>query len=308
MPGLNRDASGASAIALDECIARLDEYGCDLGTPDGIERVSGLLAGLYANRDFLVDAAMAALKDGCAGQAAANAYGGQVLLLHRVEGRYFIRANFWPAMDDPVARASGAAHYSYAVAHDHNFDFLTVGYLGPGYRSDWYDYDGDAVVGVTGEPVDLRLAERGSLGPGRLLHYRAHRDIHAQFPPDSLSVSINIVPEHPALVWRDQYQFDLGRQVIAGIQTATPAEAMLRLAAHFGSGNGQDLVADLASRHPSHRVRWRAWRALIGAAPDMAGRTALAQQAASAPSDLVAGEARAMLVRLAGHDSRAGAL
>jgi hypothetical protein len=227
-----------------------------------------------------------------------NAYGAQVLLLHRAEGQFFIRANFWPAADDPVVRASGTAHYAYDLAHDHNFDFLTVGYLGPGYRSDWYDYDHADVVGYAGEPVDLTLTERGQLTPGRLLHYRAHRDIHAQHPPPSLSVSLNIVPENPGLLWRDQYIFDLDRQEVAGIQTVVPSEALLKLAVHFGDGNGYDLAEQLAAHHPSHRVRWSAWRALIGAANAPAERLATAERAAAAPSPLVAAQARAMLDHL----------
>jgi hypothetical protein len=295
MPGLNRDATGADPIDLAECVARLSEDGCNLTCEDGIERAAGLLARLHANRDFLVDAALAALKDGCAQQQAGNAYGGQVLLLHRREGHFFIRANFWPAMDDPVARASGAAHYSYDAAHDHNFDFVTVGYLGPGYRSDWYDYDHDAVIGYAGEPVALNLTERGQLTPGRLLHYRAHRDIHAQHPPQSLSVSLNIVPENPGILWRDQYMFDLDRHTVAGIQTAVPSEAMLKLAVHFGAGNGRDLAEYMAACHPSHRVRWSAWRALIGIPTTADARLEMVQRAARAPSALVAGQARVML-------------
>jgi hypothetical protein len=34
-------------------------------------------------------------------------------------------------------RASGAAAFVYGLPHDHNFDFLTLGYFGPGYWSDY---------------------------------------------------------------------------------------------------------------------------------------------------------------------------
>lgn len=307
MPGLNRDAAGSAALDLAECIARLTETGCDLQSEDGVEHAAGLLAGLHANREFLVDAALAELKQGCVGQVADNAYGAQVLLLHRQEGAFFIRANFWPSMDEPVARASGAAHYAYHLAHDHNFDFLTVGYLGPGYRSDWYEYDHDQVVGISGEPVALRLTERGQLSPGRLLHYRAHRDIHSQLPPPSLSVSLNIVPERPGMLWRDQYVFDLDRSCVAGIQTMVPSEVMLKLAVHFGGGNGLDLAHHVAGHHPSERVRWSAWRALIGLPGTRAGQIALVERAAAAASPLVAGQARGMLDLLGESERDAGA-
>jgi hypothetical protein len=294
MPSLNRTATG-EPIDFAEFIARLSEGGADLDTEDALETQAGLLGRLHANRDFLVDAALAGLKERCGTQAATNGYGAQVLLLHRAEGRFFVRANFWPSFDDPVARASGRSHYSYDVPHDHNFNFLTVGYLGPGYRSDWFEYDHDAVAGYREEAVDLRLTERGQLTPGRLLHYRAHVDIHHQLPPDSLSVSINIVPEHPGLLWRDQYIFDLDRSQVAAIQTAVPTETLLKLAVHFGSENGADVVEDFAKHHPSHRVRWSAWRALAGCCSDQKSRDAVYERAAYSGSALVEGQARCML-------------
>jgi hypothetical protein len=297
MPGLNRVANG-DAIDFAEFIARLEEGGAQLDTPDAVERQAGLLGRLNANRDFLVDAAISALKERCGTQSATNGYGAQVMLLHRREGKFFVRANFWPSFDDPVARASGRSHYSYDVPHDHNFDFLTVGYLGPGYRSDWFEYEHERVAGYVGESVDLRLTERGQLTPGRLLHYRAHVDIHHQLPPESPSVSINIVPEHPGLLWRDQYVLDLDRSCIAAIQTVVPAETLLKLAVHFGEGNGHDLVHDFARRHSSHRVRWTAWRALAGQSGDADAQRACYEAAARSESALVAGQARTMLERL----------
>ena len=38
-------------------------------------------------------------------------------------------------------KASGISPFFYHVPHDHNFSFLTVGYLGPGYWSEYYEYD-----------------------------------------------------------------------------------------------------------------------------------------------------------------------
>jgi hypothetical protein len=299
MPGLNRNASG-EPIDFAEFIARLEENGATLDNEDALERQAALLGRLWANRDFLVDRAMAALKDRCGTQRMTNGYGAQVMLLHRSEGRFFVRANFWPSLDeDPVARASGRSHYSYDLPHDHNFDFLTVGYLGPGYRSDWYDYDHDLVAGYAGERVDLRLTERGQLSPGKMLHYRAHRDIHFQLPPESMSISINIVPENPGLLWRDQYIFDLDHAAVAATQTAVPSEILLKLAMHFGDGNGHDLAHNFAAHHPSHRVRWSAWRAIAGAAPTARDRFLCYEQAAQSSSILVAGQAKDMLARLA---------
>ncbi|MEI9927755.1 MAG: hypothetical protein WDN44_08700 [Sphingomonas sp.] len=75
-----------------------------------------------------------------------------MLLLRPPNGRYVLRANFWPARADPVTRASGAAAFFYDLPHDHNFPFLTYGYLGPGYWSDYYEYEIGDVIGLPGSP------------------------------------------------------------------------------------------------------------------------------------------------------------
>lgn len=282
-------------ISLAEFSGRLDDLGCDLADEEGLHQAAVLLARLHANRTFLADFAVEELKRECAGQDGVNRYGAQVLMLHRVPGRHFVRANFWPPLDDPVLAASGAAHYFYHHAHDHNFDFLTVGHFGPGYRSRWFEQDHADVAGWAGEAVALRETEAGVLTPGRMLHYRAHRDVHEQLPPDSLSVSINIVPEDAGAVWRDQYVFDLGARRIAGISTLAASEVLLRVALAAGSPDGRQLAEDFARAHPSDRMRWTAWSALAGAEDSTVGRAAVLDQAARSSSALVRGQAAAML-------------
>ena len=285
-----------AAIDPAELVARLDAHAWSLDDEDSLHDVAQSLAALAANRDFLADRAIEELQQACAGQAAINRYNAQVLIVHRVPGRYFIRANFWPAADDPVLRASGDDHYFYHRPHDHNFDFLTVGYWGPGYRSRWYDYDAATIDGVPGERVDLRLVEEGCLSPGRILHYRAHRDVHDQLPPTAMSVSINIVPEHEQVVWRDQYFFDLDRQMITGIPTLAPSEVLLRIATTMRPGEGLMLAEDFARRHPSHRMRWSAWRALIGASTSVGDRDRLIEAAARSSSPMVARSAQRLIM------------
>lgn len=286
-------------IELDEFVARLDQQGVDLTHDDGIAAAAVLLARLHGNRRFLVDRALAALKDHCADQSAINGYGAQVLLLHRRIGRHFVRANFWPAMDDPVLLASGPQHYFYHVPHDHNFDFLTIGHIGPGYGSRWFTYDNAAISGFPGEPAGLRLIEEGVLAQGRLLHYRAHRDVHDQLPPSALSISLNIIPEDPAIVWHDQYLFDFDRGCVQAIPTLSQGEIALRIAASL-SDDGLDLAHSFARHHPSDRVRWHAWRAIAGANPDASARISHYCDAISDRSLLVSRRAAAMVDRLTG--------
>ncbi|APW73510.1 MULTISPECIES: hypothetical protein [Sphingopyxis] len=261
---------------LEEVAARLDEAGVDLGDEDSLARCAVLLAGLANNRDFLADRVVAELKASYRDQLEANRYSAQVFLLHRSRCGYFIRANMWPAERDAAYAASGAAAFAYGLPHDHNFSFLTVGYWGPGYISDYYDYDAEAVDGRLGEPLNLRFVERSSLSEGTMMLYRAHRDIHSQLPPERLSVSLNIMDEGEAVPWRDQYIVDLESGTIARRPTITAAEMLLRCAVHL-TDEGKDIADHFAAAHPVPRVRATALAALA-AVKEGGGRAAVLER------------------------------
>lgn len=260
MPRLIGPLSGPT-LDLAEVTARLDESGVDLSDEDSIARCAELLAGLQRNRDFLATRVIAALKASYADQLEINRYSAQVFLLHRSPRGFYLRANMWPSERDAAYAASGPAAFSYGVPHDHNFHFLTAGYFGPGYISDYYDYDPEAVDGRLGEPLDLNFVGRSSLGEGKLLLYRAHRDIHSQLPPESLSVSLNIMDEGDQVPWRDQYIVDLQKGTIARRPTLTSSEMLLRCAVHL-TENGKDVAEQFAKAHPVPRVRANAIAAL----------------------------------------------
>jgi hypothetical protein len=95
--------------------------------------------------------------------------------------------------------------------------------------------------------------------------YRAHRDIHSQLPPESLSISLNIMEEGEHVPWRDQYIVDLERGTIAKRPTLTQAEMLLRGAVHF-CAEGVDLADQFAKHHPVPRVRANAIAALAAVA------------------------------------------
>lgn len=255
------DPPAGPELDLDEIAARLDESGVDLGDEASVARCAALLAGLQRNRSFLADRVIDALKASYTDQLAANRYSAQVFLLHRSPRGHFLRANLWPAATDAVYAASGPAAFAYGLPHDHNFHFLTTGYWGPGYVSDYYDYDAEAVDGRVGEPLNLRFVERSNLSEGKMMLYRAHRDIHSQLPPESLSVSLNIMDEGEHIPWRDQYIVDLEAGTIARRPTLTPTEMLLRCAVHL-TDNAKDIAEHFARAHPVPRVRANAIAAL----------------------------------------------
>jgi hypothetical protein len=242
---------------------------------------------LANNRRFLGDLVIEELKQHCSRQSARNHYSSQVIILHNNSRNFVLRANFWPAEADSVMINSGRDPFFYGMPHDHNFSFLTAGYLGPGYWSDYYEYDYDTAIGVPGEKIDLRFTGRSRLSPGKVMLYRKHLDVHSQLPPDELSVSLNILGISPSSGFREQYGFDVERGEIANIINSSGLETMIRLAAHFGGGNGLELVEWAARNHPSERIRFAAWHGRASAAPDIDSRIAVYERAAAEPGSFV---------------------
>ncbi len=296
----------------DDTIASLTEVGdalaaapLDAHDPDNVIQTARWLRRLGNDRDFLGDMLVTQLAQRHRAADSGGGYGPQVIMLRPPDVRNFIRANIWPAGQDHAMRASGAASFVYDLPHDHNFSFLTLGYFGPGYWSDYYEYDHAAVTGWAGEPVpSLRFVERSRLEPGKLALYRAHRDVHAQYPPDALSVSLNIMQINAAQNWCNQYGFDLAERKITAILSPGPSEAFLRIAVALGGAEACDLAERFARQHPSDRMRLCAWDALAERAEDKAARDALWRRAEQAGSRLVAMEARARRAALGDTPSR----
>jgi hypothetical protein len=291
-------AETSERLELAELVEMLESGDFDSRDEDNFASWGIQLKKLANDRDFLADMVIAELKQRCDGQLRDNQYSAQVVMLHGGSSRFMMRANFWPALNDSVIRHSGTDPFFYGVPHDHNFSFLTVGYLGPGYWSDYYEYDYGEVVGVPGEAVDLRFVEKARLDQGKVMLYRAHKDIHLQLPADAMSVSLNIVETSHSSAFRDQYRFNLESRTIDGIMTRTSLEPMLALAAHYGGGEGQDLLASFAAAHPSDRIRWCAIRARAAALPTLDARIAAFEEGTRVDSLLVSAMARREIARL----------
>jgi hypothetical protein len=286
------DAKTEEKLTLGELIEMLETGDFDPMDEDNFASWGVQLRKLANDRSFLGDLVIGELKQRCEGQVRTNQYNPQVVMLHGSAGRYIIRANFWPALKDSVVRHSGSDPFFYNVAHDHNFSFLTVGYLGPGYWSDYYEYEYGDVVGIPGEAVNLKYIEKSKLDEGKVMLYRAHKDVHLQLPADAMSVSLNILETSHSTTFRDQYRFDLENSRVEGIMTRMSLEPMLALAAHFGGADGLDLLANFAKAHPSDRIRWCALRARAAASPSLDDRIAIYEEGARTDSLLVSAMAK----------------
>jgi hypothetical protein len=292
------ECADETAWSLGECIAVLEQQGFEPDEEESLLGAARVLRRLSNNCDFLAELMLAELKQRHSGADLPGSYGAQVIMLSELGAEFFLRANVWPSREEHMFRASGAAAFVYELPHDHNFDFLTVGYFGPGYASDYYEYDYDAVVGAVGEPAGLRFVERATLSPGKLMHYRAHRDVHSQLPPESLSVSLNIMHAPGSQGWTDQYRFDVESDKIAGVLSSGASEAFLRIAVGLGCEDARDLAEHFARTHPSERMRLTALDAQAGVL-DLPERDDLWRRAEDSASRLVALEARRRREKLA---------
>jgi hypothetical protein len=289
------------SASLAEATAAIDAAGFDPGDEDSLLHVALWLRRLGNNRTFLGDLLVEELAQRHREDLGASSYSPQVVVLSAPYRDFYLRANIWPSSDEHMVRASGASAFAIGLPHDHNFNFLTLGYFGPGYWSDYYEYDYEAVVGWAGEPVpSLRFIERARLEEGKLMLYRAHVDVHTQLPADALSVSLNVMHSHGAQGWLDQYRFDTERGTIAAQIGPPPTEAFLRIAVGLGGAEALDLAERFATGHPSDRMRLVAWDALAALEAEADARDALWARAERSGSRLVEAEARARRAELAG--------
>ncbi len=292
------EVDDAGVATLGECVDALSASGFDPQDAESRDHAALQLRRLGNDPDFLGDLLVEELASRHRDETQASAYGPQVVMLSPPGGSFFLRANMWPSPAEHMMRASGSASFVYGLPHDHNFSFLTLGYFGPGYWSDYYEFDYEDVAGWRGEPVDLRFVERAKLDPGKVMLYRAHRDVHAQLPPDALSVSLNVMHTTGAQGWLDQYKFDTDKKQIGGILGHGASEAFIRIAVGLGSEEALDLASSFARTHPSDRMRLHALDALASVAEGAAARDDLWRGAEYAGSRLVAMEARARRAEL----------
>lgn len=193
----------------------------------------------------------------------------QTLVLGKGKG-FYVRANIWPAIADMATGRAYQNQFAYNIAHDHNFSFMTVNYLGPGYDTELYEYDYEKVEGRIGEKVDLRFVEKIRFGTGSVMLYRESTDVHIQYPPQELTVTVNLMIAPPD--FRDQYHFDMNTSTIAFALDlgAMQRTSFVKIAAAAGNANTLDLLTDLAKAHPCRRTRLATFEALSQRQPGRA--------------------------------------
>ena len=255
------------SICHEECYELLIQSKFNPRDHDSFISVAPLLKKLSNNTDFLAEIMLEDLKSNCQQQSKINHYSPQVIMLNPPckDLDFFLRANLWPSNDNNLLKTSGAKSLFYDVPHDHNFNFLTVGYFGPGYISDYYEYDYSNVLGYPGEEVEMKFIERKRLEKGKLMLYRAHKDVHNQIQAESLSVTLNIMQSTWFTHLKPQYIFDEKCQKIKSttITNDSSVEPLLHLVAEHGGDNGQDFLIEKIKDSPIEIDKFRSLKALI---------------------------------------------
>ncbi|MGH6629314.1 MAG: hypothetical protein ACREB3_06255 [Burkholderiales bacterium] len=288
--------SNSDAISIEEYLEHVRAR-VDLRDEDSIAASAPKLRALANDRDLIVRELNRRIENYLTDGALLSA---QALLIGVGSDDFYVRANIWPAISDMASGRAYQDQFAYNLAHDHNFTFMTVNYLGPGYETEIYEYDYDKVVGYVGEPVDLRFNEKVRFGTGTVMLYRASRDVHVQFAPTELTITLNLMVSHPEVRIRDQYYFDLTTRTIAGYPpelAGSSRATLLRLAGHLGNGDTSQLLSDIGTQHPDRRTRLTALEALSRTQP--AEAASIWEKASSDPAPLVANTARRRLKDLA---------
>lgn len=295
------EALTTDACSLPEAVEALAETQFEPRCDNSLAECADWLAKLTNNRTFLGDMLIEQIARADEDAGVESGYGPQAIVLSPLRGNIFLRANIWPSQKDLCFRTSGAESFVYGVPHDHNFSFLTSGYLGPGYRSDYYEYHYEGVSGYPGERVDLNFIERSALHEGKMMLYRAHRDIHSQLPPESLSVSLNVMHVDPAQHWFDQYGFDLENMKVTRVLSPNSTEAFLRVAVATESDTAMDFAEWAGRSHPSERLQLASFEARALQMNELGDRDALWRQAELSGSRMlqaIAAERRARLATI----------
>lgn len=259
--------SGES-ISLAEAVS-CGDFGTDECSLDQLVDNAWILKALTNNRNFLTKLIEDDIRRALAGEKTAI-YSPQSISLGSARSVTF-RANLWLIPTQDKARQDfESALYSYGLAHDHNFNFVTVGYHGSGYRTDIYEYDREKVIGYPGEKVDIRFLASTSLPQGKVMAFRSKRDIHTQRDPEEFSISINMMARDKAEAAHPQFCFDVDRgQLVRMLDNQVSGMiSLIRTAKVLGNDETFDLMSDIAGAALPPFVRAAAYDVLLSKASE----------------------------------------
>lgn len=267
------DVPTNEAIGLEDCLELLKALKQpDIAPGRGLTEAAVYLRKLANNREFLVDlvnAELNSLADLNRFQKN-NGFSQQIIDLGETSD-FWLRANIWPPSVNEKPAAWEKSLFAYDMPHDHTSDFLTVGYWGPGYETDIYEYEPESVIGYDGEKVELTFLEHTRLTQGKVMYYRANRDVHTQIIPREFSISINLLlVSQEKGFGRNQYWFNTDHGAIESTISRSGLTSFIflcRLAGYLGDRKAIRALDGISSQHANPHIRLEAYRALAALEP-----------------------------------------
>ncbi|WP_156170332.1 hypothetical protein [Luteimonas sp. FCS-9] len=192
---------------------------------DDFLKVVPALQKLILNQDLLEDHFKSLELNGAPGVS-------QSIMLAARE-HFYVRAMIWPAIPASEMSAANLFKYAYCVPHDHNFSFLTIGYFGPGYRTKFFRSGRGAREVAISDKVLIEESEEIVLERGDCAIVYEYDDVHVQYPPSSLSISINLVPRSK-FKFKQAFMTHQG-EVVTALDASSQRDFLKEMANFIGS-------------------------------------------------------------------------
>ena len=125
-----------------------------------------------------------------------NLVAAQSFMVH-VSKLFYIRINLWYPLQGVAMTTLNDAlenYFSVDLPHNHNYDFFTVGILGPGYVSDFLISSQETGCLRAGDTVSFDSEFRTKLSLGKSIFVPKDTHYHTQYAPEEFSVSLNLIP------------------------------------------------------------------------------------------------------------------
>jgi hypothetical protein len=255
----------ASPISLAACAEWLD-VNLRPEDPESMLEAAGAIAGLAANQSFLFDFICDGITHPTAPYQGSNTYTDHTIILH-TGANYHLRANVWlPTESYGTGVKLTEDIHAYHLAHNHNFHFLTVGYHGPGYRTLIARHDPISIVGEPiGQKANLHGHHEVQLERGLMIAFDAHTDVHNQIPPESLSISLNLMPNQNSVMRTEQFEYNLEKDTVIGYIRGhvTQRGKLIKMLGALGGGSYIPELRTMALSFPCARTRLMCMRELL---------------------------------------------
>ncbi len=292
------DAPDGDAIDLAEFKEGCRDLRMDASEADGLLAAAPLLRRLQKNRRFLAQFLFDHL-DRFRSDARGTEHTGQIFPLGPIDDNHYGRACIWPSADSDMYRKTGPALFYSDEPHDPNFSFLTVGYSGPGYSSDYYEVRDDTGDWHPGTKVQLTPTGRKTLAEGAMFLYRKAVDVHSQIPPAATSISLNIVAAKKSNTHDQQHIFTRDMSSVAYIHHQRANYPLFAAAANLDVGNSFERLADLSESHRDGFIRFYALKALAASRAERADVANVMETASKDPNPVLRGLASRYLEMMA---------